>query len=189
MPVSELIDALVHVEHLILQTVQGIRWEPATALFVLVSAWWVKGPLFVLLGACGDTQARRRLPFTAVSTAVSLGVACAVSALLKAAFDRARPEAADPSIVPAIDTPTNASFPSGHAMTAFATAVVVGALHPRLRWPALALAALVALSRVYLGVHFALDVVVGAAIGTAIGVLVVRAGRFVALPRPRAAAR
>ena len=181
------LNVLAEADHLVLQSVQELRWAPATAVFVLASAWWVKGPLFILLGACGDTQARRRIPFTAVCTAASLAVACVVSAVLKDAFDRARPEAADPSIVPAVATPTNASFPSGHAMTAFATAVVVGALHPRLRWPSLALAALVALSRIYLGVHFALDVLAGAAIGAAIGILVVRAGRLLASRPPRVA--
>ena len=181
------VDPIVELEHLILQSVQDIRWAPATALFVLASAWWVKGPLFILLAGLGDARSRRRLPLAAVATATSLAFACLVSALLKDTFDRARPEAADPSIVPAIATPSNASFPSGHAMTAFATAVVVGALHPRLRWPALAVAALVALSRVYLGVHFALDILAGAAIGTAIGFAVVRLARVLAARTPRVA--
>ena len=181
-----LVNGLVDLDHLILQSVEGIRWAPATALFVVASAWWVKGPLFVLIAGLGDARARRKIPFTAVCTATSLAFACIVCAVLKDAFDRARPDAADPSLVPAIETPANASFPSGHAMTAFATAVVVGALHPRLRWPALGLAALVALSRVYLGVHFALDVLAGAALGTAIGLVVVRAARLLA-SRPRVA--
>lgn len=174
-----LVNALVDLEHSVLQSVQELRWGPATGLFVLASAWWVKGPLFLLLAGLGDAHARRRIPFTASCAATSLGLACVLSALLKDAFDRARPEAADPSLIPAVATPSNASFPSGHAMTAFATAVVIGALHPRLRWPVLAAAALVALSRVYLGVHFALDVLAGAALGTAIALLVVRAARLV----------
>lgn len=189
MLVLALLEALVALDHVILENVQGVRWAPATALFVVASAWWVKGPLFVLLAGVGDAHARRKIPLTAACAAASLACACVVSAILKDAFDRARPEAADPSIVPAIATPSNASFPSGHAMTAFATAVVVGALHPRLRWPALALAALVALSRVYLGVHFALDVLVGAALGTAIALAVVWASRLAASRPHRLAVR
>ena len=180
-------NALIEVDHLVLQSLEQIRWAPATAVFVLASAWWVKGPLFVLLGGLGDARARRKMPFTAVCTAMSLAVACAVSAVLKDVFDRARPEVSDPSLVPAVATPTNASFPSGHAMTAFATAVALGAMYPRLRWPALAVATLVALSRVYLGVHFALDVVAGAALGTAIGLAVAWAARLLASRRPRVA--
>ena len=180
-----LVNALVELDHFLLDSAEEIRWAPATAVFVLASAWWVKGPLFVLLGALGDCRARRKLPFTAACTTISLACACVLSAVLKDTFDRARPEVADPSLVPAVATPTNASFPSGHAMTAFATAVAVGALHPRLRWSALVLAALVALSRVYLGVHFALDVVAGAALGIVIGLAVVWAARLLASRRPR----
>jgi membrane-associated phospholipid phosphatase len=62
-------------------------------------------------------------------------------------------------------------------MTAFAVAAAIAVLAPRLRWPVLALAALIGFSRVYLGVHFWLDVLAGAALGIAIGVLIGAAGR------------
>jgi membrane-associated phospholipid phosphatase len=61
-------------------------------------------------------------------------------------------------------------FPSGHTAMAFALAA---ALHPilprRLRWVAWALAAAVGLARMYVGVHWPMDVVGGAALGVAIG--------------------
>ena len=57
-------------------------------------------------------------------------------------------------------------------MTAFAVAGAVALLAPRLRWPVLGLAALIAFSRVYLGVHFWIDVLAGAALGLAIGLCV-----------------
>src|SRR5262245_31034078 len=59
----------------------------------------------------------------------------------------------------------NTSWPSGHTQAAFAAAVVVGEILRRARWWLLALAALVGLSRIYVGAHFPLDVVSGAAIG------------------------
>jgi undecaprenyl-diphosphatase len=59
------------------------------------------------------------------------------------------------------------SWPSGHAQAAFGAALVLGELFRRLRWPLLAAAALVALSRIYVGAHFPLDVLAGAAIGAA----------------------
>lgn len=55
-------------------------------------------------------------------------------------------------------------------MTAFAAAAAVAVLAPRIRWPVLALAALIGFSRVYLGVHFWLDVLVGSVLGLVIGV-------------------
>jgi undecaprenyl-diphosphatase len=68
-------------------------------------------------------------------------------------------------------------LPSGHATTAFAAAVALGLCCPRLRLPALALAGGVALSRVYLGVHYAADVLAGAALGAGIAGLLVAAAR------------
>jgi undecaprenyl-diphosphatase len=59
-------------------------------------------------------------------------------------------------------------MPSAHASTAFAAAVAVGLVHLRLRAPLLALAALIAISRVWLGVHYLSDVIVGAALGSAL---------------------
>ena len=164
-----MLESLLHADQLAVEAVAELRWGPATALFVLISAWWVKGPLFLLIGGLSDVRARRRLPGTALCAAASLALATLVSTLLKDLFDRTRPPLADPSVVPLVTTPDSPSFPSGHALTAFAAAVAVGALHPRLRWPLVALAALVGLSRVYLGVHYALDVLAGALIGTIIG--------------------
>jgi undecaprenyl-diphosphatase len=68
-----------------------------------------------------------------------------------------------------------ASFPSGHAITAFACAVALGYFLPRLRWALLTLAVLVAISRVVVGAHYASDVIAGAAIGWLSAVLVRRA--------------
>lgn len=67
-----------------------------------------------------------------------------------------------------------ASWPSGHTTTAFGFAVAVGLLFPRLRWPLLAMAALVGFSRMTLGVHYLGDVVMGAIVGTSGAVLIYR---------------
>lgn len=78
--------------------------------------------------------------------------------------------------------PHDPSFPSGHAAGSFCAAVFLAlalpAIRPMSRWVrglvvALAgtLAALVAISRVYLGAHFPSDVVVGAALGALIGAI------------------
>jgi len=66
-----------------------------------------------------------------------------------------------------------ASMPSGHAATAFAAAVAVGLIWPRLRAPILAYALIIAVSRVVLDAHYVSDVVAGAIVG-ALGALIVR---------------
>ena len=59
---------------------------------------------------------------------------------------------------------------------AFACATVLALAVPRLRWPLFALAALIAFSRVYVGVHYPLDVLAGAALGVTLGLAVRYAG-------------
>ena len=62
------------------------------------------------------------------------------------------------------------SFPSGHTASSFAAAVVIGLRYKlnfkgksyRLFYPLIAFATMIAFSRIYIGVHYPLDVVYGA---------------------------
>jgi undecaprenyl-diphosphatase len=119
-----------------------------------------------------------RRPWLVLRVAISILVAEMVSGLLKAAIERDRPPLANPDPEPLVRLPATHSFPSGHATVSFACATVLGLAIPRLRWPLLALAALVALSRVYVGVHYPLDVLAGGVLGVVLGFIVVRAGRL-----------
>ena len=165
---GELIRFLIDLDQDAMRSSVDMRWGPATGALVLASAWWVKGPLLFAAGWRADLHGRRKLPLIALAAVVSYSLASLVSALLKAAFDRSRPPEAM-NVDALVGVPESASFPSGHAMTAFAAAAAVALLAPRLRWPLLGLAGIVALSRVYLGVHFWFDVIAGAIIGVAIG--------------------
>ena len=87
---------------------------------------------------------------------------------LKELVDRPRPTGTHP-LVPLPDSP---SFPSGHASTAFAAAAALAVFAPRWLGPCfLAIAALVGVSRLELGVHYVSDVVGGALLGVVIGLV------------------
>jgi undecaprenyl-diphosphatase len=160
---------LADLDNFAIEATQTIRWQPLTALFVAASAWWVKWPLIAVFGAISDSRRRCGSRVCALSASIAAGVGALAAAFVKVITDRARPPLAESSVVPLIPLPDSTSFPSGHAATAFAAATAVALVYPRFRVPVLALASLVALSRVYLGVHYWSDVVVGSVLGVAVG--------------------
>lgn len=90
----------------------------------------------------------------------------------KTGVRRERPYEAD-GVHRLIRPPTGSSFPSGHAAVGMAVLTVIGDRSPiRAAAPCLrAVGAYVALSRVYLGVHYPTDVIGGAGLGLALGAL------------------
>jgi undecaprenyl-diphosphatase len=156
----------------VVEAFQHLHWGPADWGFEQLSHWWVKSLVIIGIGLAADLASRSRLPFGAVLAGISYLAAAGIVDLLKDVFDRPRPSLVDPDVHPLV--PGSAAMPSGHAAGAFAAAVAVGLVHPRLRLPLLVLAALIALSRVWLGVHYLSDVVVGAALGTAVALVVYR---------------
>ena len=133
-----------------------------------VSAWSV--PLFAwiviswfALGWMLDRPADRR---GAVTALLAAGAALLVNQAVLVAWQRPRPFAAHPGTVHTLVAHAgDASFPSDHAAASAAIATTVLLFHRRLGLAALALAALLWASRVYVGVHYPGDVLAGAAVG------------------------
>jgi undecaprenyl-diphosphatase len=118
-------------------------------------------------------------------TIVAVALADASATGLKAAFDRERPPERYAEPEPLVDVPDSGSFPSGHAATSFAAATILSLAFPRFAPILLVLAAAVGFSRVYVGVHYPLDILGGALLGVAIAIAV----RFLVRHRTRAGAR
>jgi len=125
------------------------------------------GFVWVVLAA---VKGRRRGPGRRRAV-VSLGTA-GVSSLVvvraaKSVVERQRPEE---QLEVRVRTPTSNSFPSGHTLAAFATAVVLPDATPEMA-AYVGFAGAVAASRVHLRAHHPSDVLGGAAIGAALGLL------------------
>jgi undecaprenyl-diphosphatase len=171
------LEHLVALDRAVMDAAANLRWTPITGLFVLASAWWVKGPLFVA-AAFGRDVYRKTLPLTALVVVAAFAAGDAASGAIKQAVERPRPPLDDPGrLDAAVSIPSGYSFPSGHATTSFAAAAAVAILIPKLRYPALMLATLVAFSRIYLGVHFTFDVLAGALLGTMLGAAIALTAR------------
>lgn len=70
------------------------------------------------------------------------------------------------------------SFPSSHAVNSFAQAVLWSLRYPKIGYFAYPLASLIAISRIFVGVHYPLDVAAGAIIGAICAVVIVLIYRF-----------
>ena len=116
-----------------------------------------------------------------------IGVCCAASMLLtllvvnlciKPLAARTRPYELIQGLEILVARPHDFSFPSGHSANSLTCAWAIFRLAPKKYGvPALVLAVLIALSRLYVGVHYPTDVLAGAAIGIALSEIALRALR------------
>ncbi|MDQ2909561.1 MAG: phosphatase PAP2 family protein [Actinomycetota bacterium] len=128
--------------------------------------------MFVVVGLVLAATWRR--PWFLVLLLAADFAADGLSYALRQAIGRARPPLVYAEPKPLVDVPHTGAFPSGHASTAFACATVLAWASPRLRVPALGLAAAIAWSRVYVGVHWPLDVLGGAVLGVLVSIALLK---------------
>jgi membrane-associated phospholipid phosphatase len=131
----------------------GLLW------FVIAAVPWISGA----------SHGARTFVFIAGSVLVTEWITYG----LKLIVGRRRPALVDPTLGGHIPLPRSHSFPSSHASMGMAGLLTMSSLYPV--WlPALALlTALLCFSRVYLGVHYLLDVLAGVSLGSVLGVVFV----------------
>ena len=117
---------------------------------------------------------KRDILFVTTFLLCFLVTAFLINIILKNTFHRPRPSPYNaPNTTAPVkfglaQCPNDYSFPSGHASTAFASAVVISTFDKKRKWFYYLFAVLISLSRIYLGCHYFLDVVAGGIIGWSI---------------------
>ncbi|MGD0338193.1 MAG: phosphatase PAP2 family protein [Bacteroidota bacterium] len=95
------------------------------------------------------------------------------SSVIKPLVERERPCHVLEGVRPLVDCGSGKSFPSSHAVNMFAAAVVLSYAYKRWVWAFYSMAGIIALSRVYIGVHYPSDALGGALIGFIVGQIMI----------------
>ncbi|MCL4446661.1 MAG: phosphatase PAP2 family protein [Actinobacteria bacterium] len=160
-------------------TIDGVfdRYRALPACYTIASLISILGDfgfIWSLIATVEAIGSRSSLKRSTVKLAASGVSAFVVNASLKAAFKRDRPSTDEKrnSSLPR-RRPTSTSFPSGHSLAAFSSAVVLSD-SPGETVGFLCIAVLVGTSRIYLQDHYPSDVAGGAVIGCTLGFIVRR---------------
>ena len=136
---------------------------PSTFALVLLTLWF----------APPSSRVRQRYQFAVLQTALGLFLANLIVKGMNLIYFRPRPFAVM-DVTRCFYRPTDSSFPSNPATVGFAMATGVYLYHRRAGLVMYGLATAFALARVYCGVHYPLDIVAGALIGSLSTLAVVR---------------
>ncbi len=122
---------------------------------------------------------------TALHAFLAALIAVGVAWLIKEIWPVPRPFMINHLAVQTITTPLNGSFPSQHAAAAFALAASVWLHNRKIGWGFIAGAVLVGWARIWANVHYPIDIVAGAILGSLVAVAVDRLHVFAALKKKR----
>ena len=137
-------------------------------LMPAITALGNSGLIWILLAGILIFMPKYRTVGVAVMTGLVLEVVCC-NLVLKPLVARIRPCDVNTAVQLLIARPDDFSFPSGHTAASFASVAALKTANSRLWKPALALAVVIALSRLYLYAHWPTDILGGAAVGILAG--------------------
>jgi undecaprenyl-diphosphatase len=147
------------------------RAAPFDWILLALSVVGQAGLVWIALAPLLARWAGRPVLSTTVITAATVWTADLLAVALKGAFDRERPYEVVPAADPLLRWDVSSSFPSGHAATSAAGAFILAYLLGRGGLGLALLAFAIGFSRVYVGVHYPLDVLAGAVVGLTVGLV------------------
>ncbi len=173
-----ILQSIQHLDGVILlQIQQHLRSDMLTPFMKIITFLGNGGWFWILCAVILLVLPRTRKTGYAAVLSLIFGT-IATNLLLKNIVARPRPFTEVEGLLPLIAKPTDFSFPSGHTTASFAAALVMLRMLPKKYGiTAVILAALVAVSRLYLGVHYPTDVLAGfvvALVGSTLAVWIVR---------------
>ena len=152
------------------RTLNQVRPAVASALTPLSRLFLPASIVAVVVLIVGYVVARNRSVLPLAAGAIAAGTSWALANVTKALADRSRPYEVMASAVLRQHPAHGTSFPSAHTAVTMAVVIALMPFLPRaLAAVAVVYAVLVGWSRVYLGVHYPLDVLAGAGVGVAVG--------------------
>ena len=158
---------LTQFEFFILNSIQSIRFELLDRLMVAITALGNGGAIWIAMGIAMLFFKKSRKTGIAVLIGLLLGLILG-NLTIKNLVARPRPCSVNTDISLLIPFPSEYSFPSGHTLSSFVSAVGIYLWNKKLGSWAIALASLIAFSRLYLYVHFPTDILGGIVLGTAL---------------------
>jgi undecaprenyl-diphosphatase len=162
---------------------RGLQNNVLDAVMVFLTNWSYL--LFVALLIPLFITDRRKGLFVFLIAALGFFAADGLGGFLKHIIERPRPCQVIPDARLVVTCLHSFSFPSGHSMTSFAAASLIGYYFRKAAVPAFIIAVLVAVSRVYVGVHYPSDVLGGAVLGGAVAGLIIYVRQYAVKSKSR----
>lgn len=146
-----------------------LRSDLLNPVLIFITHLCDHGELWLTLALILLLRPRTRRCGTAILLAMAFGLVFG-NGMLKNLLARPRPFVTCPALVPLVQI-GGWSCPSGHTLASFCAATAVFCFYKRAGLAAFLLAALIGFTRLYVGVHYPTDVLLGAVLGIVFGIL------------------
>lgn len=182
-----MLETLAHIDQAVFLFINVKLANPVTDLIMPeVTSDWNLRILYAVAMLAILWKGNRELRWLVLFSILTLALTDQVSSMyLKNWIGRLRPCATLSGVHLLVGCGAGKSMPSSHAANCFGQAALFGLLYVRARWPLVIFAAIVALSRVFVGVHYPGDVLVGTLIGVTIGLIVAYGFRLLPVSQPK----